>query len=108
MAAGLEFYSETGELIYSSNRFKIIREAQILEPSSIQIILGSGTSTEVKLTYTFPAGRGFAFLGYYGGVVRLKPTPFTLNLSFRDSYATQPTEAMVRARGKLNANIVMF
>lgn len=108
MTAGLEFYSEIGELIYSSNRFKVIRETQILEPASLQIILGSGTSSEVKLTYNFPAGRGFAFLGYYGGVIRLKTTPFTLNLSFKDSYPTQPTEAMVRARGKLNANIVMF
>ena len=108
MPAGLEFYSETGELIYSSNRFKIIRETQILEPASLQILLGSGTSAEVKVTYNFPAGRGFAFLGYYGGVVRLKPEPFTLNLVFRDSFPTTPTEAMVRARGKLNANIVIF
>lgn len=116
MPSGLEFYAPDGKLVYSSALFKLFRQAEIIEPSKKEIIVGSSKLVyTIRLTYTIPPGRGIVFFGYFGGITRLHPTDaktysfYFRNLSSDDNgNALYTTPAAIDAKYKLNAHIMVF
>lgn len=115
MSGGLEFYSNTGELVYSSSMFKLFRQSYIIEPSFKQVSVGSARWIYgVKLTFTIPKGRGLVFFGYFGGFARLDPSKErTYEFEFHGKsikngkpYDTTPAE--LEAEYKMNAHIMEF
>lgn len=116
MPSGLEFYTPDGKLVYSSALFKLFRQAEIIEPTNKEIIVGSSRWIyTIKLTYTIPPGRGIVFFGYFGGITRLHPTESqTFSFNFRgqsvddNGNIVYTTSAALDAKYKLNAHIMVF
>lgn len=115
MSSGLEFYDNTGELIYSSSMFKLFRQSYVIEPTYKNVTVGpSGWIYTVKLTYIIPKGRGMVFFGYFGGYVRLSPTAertfefLFVGRSIKDGNVYHTTAAELQAKYKMNAHVMEF
>lgn len=115
MSSGLEFYDNTGELIYSSSMFKLFRQSYVIEPTVKHVSVGSSRWIyAVTLEYTIPKGRGIVFFGYFGGYVRLNPSAeSTFKFRFRgtsmkNGKVYHTTAAEIQAKYKMKAHVMEF